>query len=159
VSTSTLDTTTVRRWKRYPHDRPCALAGLTELPQYWHVKQLKFLANFQTGLTLGKEYGVRELIGRHYLRVANVQDGYLDLNTITEISLPADEACRGWPRQADAHPFLGSRRLTRWLIEQGEMVNRKRGPAVAADHGAGRRSTQGEAQYGGLRASGTVLTT
>jgi putative transposase len=25
-----------------------------------------------------------------------------------------------------AHPFLGSRRLTRWLIEQGEPVNRKR---------------------------------
>jgi putative transposase len=25
-----------------------------------------------------------------------------------------------------AHPFLGSRRLTAWLIEQGEVVNRKR---------------------------------
>ncbi len=25
-----------------------------------------------------------------------------------------------------AHPFLGSRRLTQWLIEQGEEVNRKR---------------------------------
>jgi putative transposase len=25
-----------------------------------------------------------------------------------------------------AHPFLGSRRLTAWLIEQGEAVNRKR---------------------------------
>src|SRR5262249_18462860 len=25
-----------------------------------------------------------------------------------------------------AHPFLGSRRLTQWLIEQGEVVNRKR---------------------------------
>jgi putative transposase len=25
-----------------------------------------------------------------------------------------------------AHPFLGSRRLTKWLIKQGEEVNRKR---------------------------------
>ena len=25
-----------------------------------------------------------------------------------------------------AHPFLGSRRLTKWLVEQGELVNRKR---------------------------------
>jgi putative transposase len=25
-----------------------------------------------------------------------------------------------------AHPFLGSRRLTKWLVEQGEVVNRKR---------------------------------
>jgi putative transposase len=29
-------------------------------------------------------------------------------------------------REYTAHPFLGSRRLTKWLIEQGEEVNRKR---------------------------------
>jgi putative transposase len=29
-------------------------------------------------------------------------------------------------REYTAHPFLGSRRLTQWLIEQGEPVNRKR---------------------------------
>jgi putative transposase len=29
-------------------------------------------------------------------------------------------------REYTAHPFLGSRRLTRWLIGQGEAVNRKR---------------------------------
>jgi putative transposase len=29
-------------------------------------------------------------------------------------------------REYTAHPFLGSRRLTQWLIEQGEEVNRKR---------------------------------
>jgi putative transposase len=29
-------------------------------------------------------------------------------------------------REYTAHPFLGSRRLTKWLIEQGEAVNRKR---------------------------------
>jgi putative transposase len=29
-------------------------------------------------------------------------------------------------REYTAHPFLGSRRLTRWLIRQGEPVNRKR---------------------------------
>ena len=29
-------------------------------------------------------------------------------------------------REYTAHPFLGSRKLTRWLIEQGERVNRKR---------------------------------
>ena len=35
----------------------------------------------------------------------------------------ADAADR---REYTAHPFLGSRRLTHWLIEQGEEVNRKR---------------------------------
>jgi putative transposase len=29
-------------------------------------------------------------------------------------------------REYTAHPFLGSRRLTKWLQEQGEAVNRKR---------------------------------
>ncbi len=29
-------------------------------------------------------------------------------------------------REYTAHPFLGSRRLTKWLIKQGEEVNRKR---------------------------------
>jgi putative transposase len=29
-------------------------------------------------------------------------------------------------QEYSAHPFLGSRRLTQWLIEQGEAVNRKR---------------------------------
>ena len=29
-------------------------------------------------------------------------------------------------REYTAHPFLGSRRLTEWLIEQGETINRKR---------------------------------
>ncbi len=29
-------------------------------------------------------------------------------------------------REYTAHPFLGSRRLTQWLVEQGEEVNRKR---------------------------------
>lgn len=29
-------------------------------------------------------------------------------------------------REYTAHPFLGSRRLTKWLVEQGEEVNRKR---------------------------------
>jgi putative transposase len=33
---------------------------------------------------------------------------------------------RSIDREYTAHPFLGSRRLTTWLVEQGEEVNRKR---------------------------------
>ena len=29
-------------------------------------------------------------------------------------------------REYTAHPFLGSRRMTKWLMERGESVNRKR---------------------------------
>ncbi len=54
----------------------------------------KRVSQLQTGLTLGKKYEDRELVRRPYLRVANVQDGYLDLNTITEVESPAEEVKR-----------------------------------------------------------------
>ena len=67
---------------------------LGEIPEHWEMKRLKFVSALQTGLTLGKRYGDQKLVSRPYLRVANVQDGYLDLETITEIELPPGEAKR-----------------------------------------------------------------
>lgn len=54
----------------------------------WELTRLKFIADVQTGLTLGKDYRDCPLVERPYLRVANVQDGYLDLQEITTIRLP-----------------------------------------------------------------------
>ncbi|HEX9641097.1 MAG TPA: restriction endonuclease subunit S [Candidatus Krumholzibacteria bacterium] len=67
---------------------------LGPIPAHWSMKRLKFVSSLQTGLTLGKKYADEELVARPYLRVANVQDGYLDLETITEVELPAREARR-----------------------------------------------------------------
>jgi type I restriction enzyme S subunit len=67
---------------------------LGQVPARWSMKRLKFISSLQTGLTLGKKYGDEELVARPYLRVANVQDGYLDLETITEVEVPAREARR-----------------------------------------------------------------
>lgn len=67
---------------------------LGEIPAHWEMKRLKFASILQTGLTLGKKYADREFVARPYLRVANVQDGYLDLETITEVELPPQEAAR-----------------------------------------------------------------
>jgi type I restriction enzyme S subunit len=72
-----------------------------EMPEHWQIKRLKFLADLQTGLTLGKDFAGRKLVRRPYLRVANVQDGYLDLDTITEIDLPVDEVDRYELRPGD----------------------------------------------------------
>jgi type I restriction enzyme S subunit len=67
---------------------------LGEVPVHWEVKRLKIISTLQTGITLGKTYEVREIETRPYLRVANVQDGYLDLDDIAEIELPTREAYR-----------------------------------------------------------------
>lgn len=50
------------------------------------------IASIQTGLTVGKRYGAANLVSRPYLRVANVQRGWLDLEDIREILVPAVEA-------------------------------------------------------------------
>ena len=70
------------------------LDWLGDIPAHWKMKRLKFASTLQTGLTLGKKYADRALVSRPYLRVANVQDGYLELETITEVELPAKEAER-----------------------------------------------------------------
>jgi len=67
---------------------------LGKIPKHWKVLPLKRVSRLQTGLTLGKKYENRELVCRPYLRVANVQDGYLDLSMITEVELPAEEVKR-----------------------------------------------------------------
>ena len=67
---------------------------LGEIPAHWDVKRLRLAANIQTGVALGKRYVTSDLITRPYLRVANVQDGYLALDDVAEIELPRKEAPR-----------------------------------------------------------------
>src|SRR5262249_53942536 len=57
--------------------KPSGLEWLGDLPKHWSTSRLKFLARVRTGLTIGKDYGSRLLEEYYYLRVANVQDGYL----------------------------------------------------------------------------------
>ncbi len=54
-------TNSVWRWKRYPEYRPADYAWVRKLPQHWRVKRLKFVADLQTGLTLGKDYAGRKV--------------------------------------------------------------------------------------------------
>ena len=67
---------------------------LGEIPENWVMIRLKYLSVLQTGLTLGKKYNDKDLATRPYLRVANVQDGFLNLDTITEVNLPSEDAPR-----------------------------------------------------------------
>ena len=71
------------------------------IPAHWCLKRLRFVSDLQTGLTLGKDYAEFPTIVRPYLRVANVQDGYLNLDDIAEIRVPKVEAERYELRPGD----------------------------------------------------------
>jgi type I restriction enzyme S subunit len=62
-----------------------------KLPEGWKILNLKSICHIVGGVTKGKDYKGRQTISLPYLRVANVQDGYLDLKEIKKIEvLPSD---------------------------------------------------------------------
>ncbi|MFV0347623.1 MAG: restriction endonuclease subunit S [Halodesulfovibrio sp.] len=67
---------------------------LGEVPEHWEVKRLKFAAHVQSGVAKGRDLGQAEIIEVPYLRVANVQDGYLDLEDIATIQIAKHELTR-----------------------------------------------------------------
>ena len=67
---------------------------LGQIPEHWDEISLKYVADVQTGITLGKEYRSGDLAERPYLRVANVQDGYVDLDEVKTIKLPMSDVTR-----------------------------------------------------------------
>lgn len=72
--------------------RQSGIPWLGKIPAHWDVMRLKFFAEVRGGITLGKNYGLQKLFEFPYLRVANVQDGFLDLSNITTVMVPAAEA-------------------------------------------------------------------
>ena len=74
--------------------KPSGIEWLGDVPEHWQVLALKRIATIQTGVAKGKDNGSRATISVPYLRVANVQDGYLDLETVATIEIPAEELDR-----------------------------------------------------------------
>lgn len=64
------------------------------IPVEWEVEKLAMLSDISSGITLGKAYEGPDTIELPYLRVANVQDGYLDLTDIATIRLPKGQVKR-----------------------------------------------------------------
>ena len=67
---------------------------LGDVPAHWSVKRLKFVAVVQTGIAKGKNTTGKEIISVPYLRVANVQDGYLALESIAIIDIEPEQLSR-----------------------------------------------------------------
>ena len=56
-----------------------------ELPEGWKWIILKEICEIRGGVTKGRNFRDKKTVHLPYLRVANVQDGYLDLNVIKDI--------------------------------------------------------------------------
>lgn len=74
---------------------------LGKVPAHWDVGTLRWYATIQGGVAKGKDYEGRETIVMPYLRVANVQNGYVDLTEVKEISVLESEVERYRLRAGD----------------------------------------------------------
>ncbi|MEA2238444.1 MAG: type restriction enzyme subunit [Thermoanaerobaculia bacterium] len=64
---------------------------LGDIPSSWTVTRMRFLAEVRQGVPKGRDLGTQTTITVPYLRVANVQDGHLNLEDLAEIEiLPAE---------------------------------------------------------------------
>lgn len=79
---------------RYPEYKDSGVEWLEAVPVHWGVARMKFVARVQTGIAKGKDNSGKKTVEVPYLRVANVQDGYLDLNEVATIEIPAEDLPR-----------------------------------------------------------------
>lgn len=71
-----------------------------EIPVDWEMRRLSEVALVQTGVAKGRK-GLRDPVSLPYLRVANVQDGHLDLSEVKMIAIERSEMSRFGLRNND----------------------------------------------------------
>lgn len=70
--------------------KPSGIDWLGDIPEGWEVQRLKMIANVRGGITKGRKV-TQPTFATPYLRVANVQDGWLDLEEISMIDATLQE--------------------------------------------------------------------
>ena len=63
-------------------------------PKHWQLKRVDEVATVGSGVTLGKYVAGKKTVDLPYLRVANVQDGHLDLTTVKTVRVPIGEVAK-----------------------------------------------------------------
>ncbi|MBD2797650.1 restriction endonuclease subunit S [Xenorhabdus sp. 18] len=74
---------------------------LGEVPTHWIVRRLKHTSSLQSGMPKGKDLTGKNSISVPMLRVANVQDGYLDLVDVHNIDIEPNQLERYLLRDGD----------------------------------------------------------
>tara|TARA_R110001583_G_scaffold46818_1_gene146681 strand:- start:1742 stop:3145 length:1404 start_codon:yes stop_codon:yes gene_type:complete len=97
---------------------------LGEVPEHWAVGKLRWYATIQGGIAKGKDYADEETVTLPYLRVANVQAGYIDLETIKEIAVLESEIDRYSLKEGDVLMNEGgdNDKLGRGAVWEGQIT-------------------------------------
>lgn len=82
------------RKAKYVEPEPPDTSGLPELPEGWMWATLDTIAEVRSGVAKGRHLSGTDIIEIPYLRVANVQSGYLDLREVKRIQIKRSELDR-----------------------------------------------------------------
>ena len=97
---------------------------LGQVPEHWRVCRLKHVGYIQSGIAKGKDLTDKTSISVPMLRVANVQDGYLNLNEVHQIEIEPEQ-------------------LDRYLLQDGDVLMNEGGDNDKLGRGAVWRSEIG----------------
>jgi type I restriction enzyme, S subunit len=105
--------------------RDSGVEWIGEIPAHWEIKRLKHFSSTQSGITLGKTYTGKKLIDYPYLRVANIQYGYFNLDDVATLSLPQRETVRYFVKPGDILVTEGGDidKLGRGTVWEGQINN------------------------------------
>lgn len=95
------------------------------VPESWEVVALSECAAVQTGIAKGRKVNAEDAVEVPYLRVANVQDGYLDLSEMKTITIRKNEQQRFALQNGDVVLTEGGDfdKLGRGFIWHGQIEN------------------------------------
>lgn len=100
-------------------------------PKGWHEQRLDAVSDIQSGVTKGRKSNGQEMLRVPYMRVANVQDGHIDLSEIKEIEATSTEIERYLLAEGDILLTEGGDpdKLGRGAVWRGEIA-----PCIHQNH-------------------------
>jgi type I restriction enzyme S subunit len=111
--------------------RDSGVEWLGEVPEHWVVRRLKHTSKLQSGIPKGKDLTGKSSISVPMLRVANVQDGYLNLEAVHEMEIESNQLERFTLEKGDVLMNEGgdNDKLGRGAVWQGEIT-----PCIHQNH-------------------------
>src|SRR5690554_1840777 len=109
---------------KYPEYKDSGVEWLGEVPAHWVVGPLRWYATIQGGVAKGKSYSNdTPTVDLPYLRVANVQDGHVDLSSVNTVTVALSEVDRYRLQVGDVLMNEGgdNDKLGRGTVWQGEV--------------------------------------
>lgn len=103
--------------------RDSGVEWLGEIPAHWTVPILGYVAEVRGGVTKGRKLPNEATVEVPYLRVANVQDGFIDLSHVTNIEILVTELERYSLQKGDVLMNEGgdNDKLGRGAVWEGEI--------------------------------------